>query len=125
MARALNQEIVNDAAKLMMHRLIARRLARDPALVDRARAAHARVSARYAGQPFVRDWDRLLCRPPSELRLLLASRDREMNRLRLSSPFVIADGVDFTDLALRQRIWRAAKRLAMRAATHHSIQSPT
>lgn len=35
MAVELNQEVVNDAAKLMMHRLVARALARDPSLVDR------------------------------------------------------------------------------------------
>ncbi|WP_431269280.1 hypothetical protein [Dankookia sp. P2] len=37
MPSAVNKESVNDRAKLIMHRLIARRLARDPALVERAR----------------------------------------------------------------------------------------
>ncbi len=32
----LNQEMVNDTAKLIMHRLIARLLVRDPLLIDRA-----------------------------------------------------------------------------------------
>jgi hypothetical protein len=37
----LNQEVVNDAAKLVMHRLIARFIARDPLLIDRAQASLA------------------------------------------------------------------------------------
>jgi len=33
---AVNQEMVNDAAKLMMHRLVSRKVARDPSVVERA-----------------------------------------------------------------------------------------
>lgn len=38
-----------------------------------------------------------------------------MTRLRLSSPFMLAEGVDFEDDILRRRIWRAAKRIAVRS----------
>jgi hypothetical protein len=38
----LNQEIINDTAKLIMHRLIARWLVRDPSLVHRAKASLAK-----------------------------------------------------------------------------------
>jgi hypothetical protein len=41
-----------------------------------------------------------------------------MTRLRLSSPFVLADGIDFEDEALRRRIWRAAKRIALRSTAN-------
>jgi hypothetical protein len=112
----LNQETVNDTAKLIMDRLIARSLARDPTLIDRAKASLAKMSLRFPDCSFVADWEKLLRLPTQELRILLTSRDQDMKRLRLSSPFVTAEGVDFTDQTLRRRIWRAAKRLAARAS---------
>jgi hypothetical protein len=39
-----------------------------------------------------------------------------MTRLRLSSPFTTAEGVDFTDQTLRRRIRRAAKRILARGS---------
>lgn len=114
MSDAPNLEIVNDTAKLIMHRLIARRLAQDASLAERAKVCHAHISARHPGRPFVRDWNQLLALSANQLRRLLTSRNAEMNRLRLSSPFVITDGIDFTDLALRRRIRRAAKRVVER-----------
>jgi hypothetical protein len=56
----VNQETVNDTAKLIMHRLISREIGRDPSLVDRAKVSHARTAGLYAGRPFVREWDDLL-----------------------------------------------------------------
>jgi hypothetical protein len=112
----LNQEIVNDTAKLIMHRLIARSLARDPTLVDRAKASRAKISIRFPDRSFVADWEELLRLPPPELRALLISRDQNMTRLRLSSPFTTAEGVDFTDRPLRRRIRRAAKRILARGS---------
>src|SRR3978361_228898 len=96
MASGLNQEVVNDTAKLMMHRLIARALARDPSIVDRARTSQARISERFPDRDFVQQWNELLQLPLAELRLRLTSRDPEMCRLRVSSPFFVG-GVDFTD----------------------------
>jgi hypothetical protein len=112
----LNQEIVNDTAKLIMHRLIARSLARDSMLVDRAKASLAKMSVRFPDRSFVADWEELLRLPTRELCAVLTSRDQNMKRLRLSSPFVTAEGVDFTDQDLRRRIWRAAKRIAARVS---------
>jgi hypothetical protein len=119
MATPLNQEIVNDTAKLLMHRLIARLLARDP-LVDRARSSLARTARRFPDRSFVAEWDSLLRLPISALCEMLTRRDQHMRRLRRSSPFVTAEGVDFTDVALRRRIGRAAKRIAARAAVNAS-----
>ena len=82
----LNQEAVNDVAKLIMHRLIARMLGRDHSLVVSATISHARISAKFSDKIFVREWFDLLARPVPEIRSLLVSRSREMNRLRLSSP---------------------------------------
>jgi hypothetical protein len=112
----LNQEIVNDTAKLIIDRLIARSIARDPTLVDRAKASLAKISLHFPDRSFVADWDELLRLPTGELRTLLTSRNQDMKRLRLSSPFVTAEGVDFSDQTLRRRIRRAAKRIAAHAS---------
>jgi hypothetical protein len=112
----LNQEIVNDTAKLIMHRLIARLLVRDPLLVDRTKVSLAKISVHFPHRSFVVDWEELLRLPTWELRVLLTSRNQDMKRLRLSSPLVTAEGVDFGDQTLRRRIRRAAKRIAARAS---------
>jgi hypothetical protein len=109
-----NKETVNDLAKLIMHRLIARALARNPSLVGRAGHVHAQAAERFPNQSFIREWNELLGRPLPELRLQLTSRSPGMKRLRLSSPFGLVDELDFTDPTVRRRIWSAAKRLATR-----------
>ena len=115
MGRVINTERVNDTAKLMMHRLIAREIGRDPSLIERAKEAHARHSQRHSGHSFVQEWTDILDRPAIEIRHLLTSRNENMTRLRSSSPFVLADGIDLTDETLRRRIWRAARHIAYSA----------
>src|SRR5580704_19067768 len=88
----LNQEYVNATAKLMIHRLIARAISRDPSLVEKAKISLDRSSQHFEGNSFVREWSELLDLPPSEIRHLLASRSERMTRLRLSSPFILAEG---------------------------------
>ena len=112
---SLNQETVNDTAKLMMHRLVSREIIRDPSVVEHAKASHAQTARRHAGRTFVREWDDLLKLPLIKLRAKLISRDAEMVRLRLSSPFLAGAGIDFTDYDFRIRVRRAAKRVAQRA----------
>ncbi|OAF04299.1 hypothetical protein AYJ54_24230 [Bradyrhizobium centrolobii] len=124
MSIRINREYVNDTAKLMMHRLIARQIGRDPSLVERAKDSLARSSQRYEGYDFVREWSDVLGFPPSTVRRRLTSRDEEMTRLRLSSPFVLAEGVNFEDHALRRRIWKAAKRIAERSVIHQTVELP-
>jgi hypothetical protein len=111
-----NRETVNDTAKLIMHRLIARELARDPTLVERARVRLEKMAVRFPDRSFVRDWEAVLQRPVSEIAAVLTGRNQEARRLRLSSPFILADGIDFKDEALRRRIGQAAKRIAARTA---------
>ena len=117
MSIELNQEHVNDTAKLIIHRLTARAISRDPSLVEKAEISLDRSSQHFEGYSFVREWSELLDLPPSEIRHLLASRSERMTRLRLSSPFILAEGIDFSDTALRRRIWRAAKRVARGSPT--------
>jgi hypothetical protein len=115
MVSHINREHVNDTAKLIMHRLIARELGRDPSLVERARASLAHKAARYAGYSFIQEWNDLLNRPVPEIRHRLTSRDEGMSQLRLSSPFMLAEGISFENEALRRRIWRTARRIAARS----------
>jgi hypothetical protein len=111
---SINQETVNDVAKLIMHRLVSRKIDRDPSLVDRAKLSHKQAAQRYPGRAFVQEWDDLLKLPSVKLRARLISRDPDMVRLRLSSPFLLVAGVGFTDYDFRLRIRRAAKRVAKR-----------
>ena len=67
----------------------------------------------------MREWDELLSHPPDELTSKLISRDREMVRLRNSSPFYLAEGIDFGDYDMRIRIGRAAKRVVERGSAGH------
>ena len=120
----INREHLNDAAKLMMHRLIARKIGRDPSLVEKARVSLGRSAEHFKDYSFVREWNDVLDLPVPRVRRLLTSRDEAMTRLRLSSPFVVTDGIDFEDEALRRRIWRAAKRIAVRSTTHKHADLP-
>jgi len=119
----VDKERVNDTAKLMMHRLVARQLGRDPSLVERAKDSLGRSAEHFHNHTFIRDWRELLNLPLSEIRHRLTCRDEEMTRLRLSSPFVLAEGVDFEDEALRRRIWRAAKRIVLRSTARGHANS--
>jgi hypothetical protein len=85
-------------------------------LVDRAKASLTKISIHFPDRSFVVEWEKLLRLPTPELRALLTSRNQDMKRLRLSSPFVTAEGVDFRDQTLRRRIRRAAKRIVTRAS---------
>lgn len=122
MKRPLNQEVVNDTAKLIMHRLIARELASQPDLITSARAHHARISARFPDREFVRDWDGLLVLTVEELRQRIVRRDQRMRQLRISSPLVVVERFNFSDVRLRRRIGQAARRIATRAA-HRAAQT--
>jgi hypothetical protein len=119
----LNEGVVGDTAKLMMHRLIVRRLRRDPALVNKAKAAHARQADQFCGWPFVREWQELLALPAGELASKLISRDREMVRLRNSSPFYLVEELHFGDYDARIRLRRAARRVVERALSVSSHSS--
>jgi hypothetical protein len=124
MSTELNRETINDTAKLIMHRLIARQLVRNPSLVERAKAQLEKMALRFPDRSFVRDWESVLQRPVNEIAAILIGRDQEAKRLRLSSPFVLADGVDFKNEALRRRIGRSAKRIAARTTAVSEINGP-
>jgi len=114
MGDGLNEGTVGDTAKLMMHRLIVRRLRHDPSLVQKAKDANVRQAEQFEGWPFVKEWETLLELPIEDLAVKLVSRDREMVRLRNSSPFYLAEGVHFGSYLQRVRLRRAARRLVLR-----------
>jgi hypothetical protein len=103
-----NQELEADDSSL-----IAREIGRDPSLIDPAKISLNRSSSeRYEGYSFVSEWSALLRLPPVKVRRRLTSPDE--------SPFVTAEGIDFSDVALRRRIWRTAKRVAVKSAALES-----
>ncbi len=105
--RSVNAEAVNDRAKLMIHRLLARRLPTEPEIVEKAREAVSRAKAAGAPYGFLEEWQDLLSCDPAELRRAITSRSDRMTRLRISSPFALL--ADVKDPELRRRIWRKAR----------------
>jgi hypothetical protein len=101
----INEEMVNDRAKLILHRLIARRLSQDPDLIVEARSQLTVVDE---APDYVKEWDELLQLDPTHIRRVLTSRSERMRRLRLSSPF--SNALDIQDPAFRKRVWRIARR---------------
>ena len=101
----VNRESVNDRAKLILHRLVARSLREDPALLDEART---RLQSLEGPAPdYVSQWARVLDRPVEDVANLIGSRSEHMTHLRVSSPFRLPEG--FGDEALRRRVWKKAK----------------
>ena len=101
----VNRETVNDRAKLILHRLVARRLRSNPSLLDDARV---RLQSLEGPAPdYVTQWAQVLERPAPEVAKLIGSRSDRMNHLRVSSPFRLPEGFD--DETWRRRVWKKAK----------------
>ena len=101
----VNRETVNDRAKLILHRLVARRLRVNAALLDEARS---RLKSLAGPTPdYVNEWARLLARPAEDVANLIGSRSEQMTHLRISSPFRLPE--DFDDETWRRRVWKKAK----------------
>lgn len=90
-----------------MHRMIARRLVSDPALLAGARQRIRDALAGGGALESAREWDQLLQNDPQRIRHLLTRRDETMDRLRVSSPLPVLAGLRDPDL--RRRIWRKAR----------------
>ena len=102
---AVNRETVNDRAKLILHRLVARRLRANPALLDEARS---RLKSLERPAPdYVNQWARLLERPAEDVANLIGSRSEQMTHLRVSSPFRMPE--EFDDETWRRRVWQKAQ----------------
>lgn len=77
-----------DARSLAMHVLAARHIARDPRLLERARATVERWAARYGTRApaALAEWQALLDRPWEEVLARATALSEEGARLRQSSP---------------------------------------
>jgi ParB-like chromosome segregation protein Spo0J len=105
---------VNNLTKLARHRIVARAIALNPELVDRAYEALDVIEEKWGYVPAHDEWRALLRREPADIRRALTARTEEMDRLRIDSPFYLLSqhGLDFTDEEQRRRIWKLAKRVA-------------
>ena len=102
---SVNRESVNDRAKLILHRLVARRLRANPSLLDEALG---RLRSLEGPAPdYVTEWARVLERPADDVAKLIGSRSEQMTHLRVSSPFRLPEGFD--DETWRRRVWKKAK----------------
>ena len=101
----VNRESVNDRAKLILHRLVARSLRANPALLDEART-HLQ-SLEGPAPDYVIQWARVLDRPAEDVADLIGSRSEHMTHLRVSSPFRLPEMFD--DETWRRRVWKKAK----------------
>ena len=102
---AANRETVNDRAKLILHRLVARSLRANPAVLEDARTrlqSLAGPAPEYAIQ-----WAHVLDRPAEGVADLIGSRSEQMTHLRVSSPFRLPEGFDGE--TWRRRVWKKAK----------------
>lgn len=103
----MNAEAVNNRAKLLMHRIIARHLRKTPELIVKATAWLDWLGSGPEYQCY-EEWRDLLQQDIETISRLIISRDERMTRLRLSSPLV--NIVDLRDPNLRRRIWQLAKK---------------
>jgi hypothetical protein len=87
--RVYSDHSLLDARSLAMHCVIARKVARDPSLLDVARRNLSAWKMARAGLAphFLHEWSRLLTRPLTEILGFITSSDEVSTRLRQSSPF--------------------------------------
>lgn len=77
-----------DRRSALLHRLVARKLVVDPAMLDQARANLVRWQVTNPDQQALAEWTALLAHSSvEEVARLLLSRSEKAMRLRQSSPF--------------------------------------
>jgi hypothetical protein len=77
-----------DERSLALHRLIARKLLANPALLDKARANLRRWRrSNSSPSPALTEWEEILCGPVEQVAIFLVDRSERAIRLRQSSPF--------------------------------------
>lgn len=86
---------------LAFHRIIAARLAADPAILEKAGARVKTWLERTPASPFARGWEKVLANDAESIAGFLVERSERAEELRQSSPFAGA-----LDPRERWRIWR-------------------
>ena len=89
---------------LAFHRVIARRLVRDPAVLEKARQRVKDWLDETPDRPFAREWGRILAGNADSVAAFLVDRSELAEELRQSSPFA---GV--LDARERWGIWRETR----------------
>lgn len=87
--RPYSDHRILDARSLAMHCKIAQKIARDPKLLNKAKANVERWSAKSKSPrpQYLREWEQILERPWPQIAELITSMSEDATRLRSSSPF--------------------------------------
>ena len=101
----VNSEVVNDRAKLLMHRLVARRISQQPELIE---VVKRNLSTGPRSLTSSQEWLEILERKPEEVCKIITSRSPKMTRLRVSSPF--SSIANLQDPTIRKKVWKVAKK---------------
>jgi len=100
-----------------MARIIARRIALDPDMIEHARAQLGELGLGSLSSVPVRAWAEALGKDPVSLRRFMTARGDHMDWVRKWSPFAFVPGTEaLEDVPTRRRIWRACKRVAITRA---------
>ncbi|CAO3402559.1 hypothetical protein VH569_18415 [Azospirillum sp. 11R-A] len=105
-----DMETTDDRVKLIYHRLVAREIRRDPALIERARKIVEDLSTKPNQRSHVFEWKALLAQPSEKVRHFIVSRNQDATRLRITSPFPMLPELSVQDEQTRRRMWRKAKK---------------
>lgn len=107
----LTIEQVSDRRGLIIHRFIARRIRKDPMLMERARAAMVYLGTDGGSHHICWDeWDDILRAGLDHVRERLVSRCEDMTRLRNASPFYLVDDPIVRELVESKRVWKLARK---------------
>lgn len=112
---------VSARAKLIMDRLIAARIARDPSIVERARSQLLN-SMENSKKPewWANEWLAILERSTPEIVAFVRSTDPHARRLSLSSPFNDdVTGLNMANIDWRKRLLSKALKSLMLARREH------
>jgi hypothetical protein len=107
-------EALNDRAKLLYHRLVARRIRRDSDLLAKARAALDSPPFANSERESAVRWRQLLDGPVDHIFDTLIGRSADARWLRADSPFPFVDVLKIDDVQFRRRLWRVAQRASKR-----------
>lgn len=106
-------EAVNDEAKLIMARIIARHIATNPAAVGRALISYRVWSEEDRATKPAAFWIEVLEEGPEAVRRRITQRDEQATWMRNATPLALSDELPcLRDVDFRRRIWRDARRLA-------------
>lgn len=102
-----NAELINDRFKRAHHRLVARAMAHDPTILEKARARIGHPPSEPPEPLWVTWWRELLSRPLDEVRREITRPTQHMTELRISSPFALAFPMSDEQ---RIRLWKKISR---------------